>query len=254
MDGDYVASYGKIHASDNPLKNQNFMKNKMTYKNEENESITIEVNDIYKELRICGYDYGPNFRRLRKARIEDSDKIYGDIEWTGNMVTFLDALLQSQALVLPFRELFVPVMIQSVRCDPKKFFEAIEENKRIISAQNIAETNIIENEQVFEIDSYLRISANNLEGEFKILEQGSKFLPEIDKDLQYISIIPFFSDNTLKTIVTHGIEINGLSTASIARKALTQDLELETYQFIANEEDDAVEETSKNEIIEYIKV
>jgi hypothetical protein len=31
-------------------------------------------------------------------------------------------------------------------------------------------------------------------------------------------------------------------------------LELETYQFIANEEDDAVEETSKNEIIEYIKV
>ncbi len=254
MDGDYVVSYGRIHASDNPLRNQNIMKNKKTFKNEENESITIEVNDIYKELRICGFDYGPKFRGLRKARIEDSDKIYGDIEWAGNMVTFLDSLLQSQALALPFRKLFVPVMISSVRCDPRKFFEAIEENKQIISASNIAETNIKKNEQVFEIDPYSTISAKSPEGEFKILEQESKFLPKIDKDVHYSSIMPFFADLSLNMIVTHGIEIIGLSTTTIARKPVTRDLELETYQFIPNDEDDAVKEISKNQIIEYMKV
>jgi hypothetical protein len=55
-------------------------------------------------------------------------------------------------------------------------------------------------------------------------------------------------------IVTHGIEFKGLLAVPITRKAQTQGLELESYQFIPNEENDAIEEIDKKEITEYIQV
>jgi fatty acid synthase len=93
--------------------------------------MTLDSNDIYKELRIRGYDYGPKFRRIQDLRIEDSEKVYGNIEWTGNMIPFMDALLQSQAIALPFRKLFVPVMISSLRCDPKKFSKPLKKENKL---------------------------------------------------------------------------------------------------------------------------
>jgi hypothetical protein len=55
-------------------------------------------------------------------------------------------------------------------------------------------------------------------------------------------------------IVTHGIEINGLLAVPIPKKAATQGLEMESYQFIANEENDAIEQIDKKEITEYMQV
>jgi hypothetical protein len=172
-------------------------------------------------------------------------KVYGNIEWTGNMIPFMDSLLQSQAIALPFRKVFVPIMISSIRCDPKKLFEAIEERKQIIDVAN-SDANVGPNH--IEINN----SVDEKGGEMK----EEKLLEEVleDKNVKYKSFIPFFADVSLKIIVTHGIEINGLLAVPIPRKAVTQELELESYKFIPNEENDAIEEIDKKDITEYIQV
>ncbi|HEY6436041.1 MAG TPA: hypothetical protein VIY47_05590, partial [Ignavibacteriaceae bacterium] len=75
-----------------------------------------------------------------------------------------------------------------------------------------------------------------------------------ENGLIYRSVLPFFTDVSLKMIVTHGIEINGLLAVPIPRKAATQGLQMESYKFISNEENDAIEEIDKKEITEYIQV
>ncbi len=224
--------------------------------------MTLDTNDIYKELRIRGYDYGPKFRRIQDLRIEDSEKVYGNIEWTGNMIPFMDALLQSQAIALPFRKIFVPVMISSLRCDPKKFFEAIEERKQIIKIANKEETDEELTNEVKEVNEQLEISESDADNDEhkialkQVVESEVKMFEGVvgDNDVTYRSVLPFFTDISLKMIVTHGIEINGLLAVPIPRKTLTQGLELESYQFIANEENDAIEQIDKKEITEYIQV
>jgi hypothetical protein len=219
------------------------------------ESITLDTDDIYKELRIRGYDYGPKFRGIKELRIEDSRKIYGDIEWTGNMIPFMDSLIQSQAIALPFRKIFIPVMISSLRCDPKKFFDAIEERKQLIHKENDSGDKILN-----VMDTELDMGISN-ENEYKrelkkAIEEEVRFFDGVvgDIELKYKSILPFFADISLKIIVTHGIEINGLLAVPIPRKAFAQGLELESYQFIPNEENDAIEQIHKKDITEYIQV
>ena len=62
------------------------------------------------------------------------------------------------------------------------------------------------------------------------------------------------ADLNLKLVVTHGIEVKGIIAMPITRKVNKQNLKLESYQFIANEENNAIEEIDRKEILEYIKV
>jgi hypothetical protein len=71
---------------------------------------------------------------------------------------------------------------------------------------------------------------------------------------KFISILPVFADLHLKSIVTRGIELNNLIAAPIPRKLMTQEVKCESYQFIPNEENNAIEEMFKNDIMSYIQV
>ncbi len=174
------------------------------------------------------------------------------------MIPFMDALLQSQAIALPFRKIFVPVMISSLRCDPKMFFEAIEETKQILNeVKTDSETRV--KDVVQEVNTGLDIENTDNEDKTElknVVEKEAAIFEGVvgDIELKYRSILPFFADISLKMIVTHGIEINGLLAVPIPRKTVTQGLELESYKFIANEENDAIEEINKKEITEYIQV
>jgi hypothetical protein len=226
-----------------------------TNNSNDNELITLDSHDVYKEYRIRGYDYGPKFRGIQELRIEDSKKVYGSIEWTGNMIPFMDSLIQSQAIALPFRKIFVPVMISSLRCDPKKFFDAIEERKQMIYEDSKeSQKNLVQevNESGIDIRGE-NIEKNDLkeavEKEVRLFEGL-----DVDSNVKYRSILPVFIDISLNMIVTHGIEIKNVLAVPIPRKGFTQGLELESYQFIPNEENDAIEQIDKKEITEYIQV
>jgi hypothetical protein len=174
------------------------------------------------------------------------------------MITFMDALIQTQAIALPFRRIFVPVMISSLRCDPKKFFEAIDELKQVIYEENESENVSKYVKEVDENLNLINVDEDNDENKkelHEVVEKEIRMFETVgDSNVKYSSSLPFFADVSLKLIVTRGIEVNGLLAVPIPRKPNISDLELESYRFIPNEENDAIEEIDKKELTEYIQV
>ncbi|KAJ8025187.1 Fatty acid synthase [Holothuria leucospilota] len=84
---------------------------------EDNEGVKLEQDDIYKELRLLGYNYGPNFQNIKSSRLDGQEAL---VEWNGNWVTFLDSLLQVTILGKsnPSKSLYLPTRILSLRINP----------------------------------------------------------------------------------------------------------------------------------------
>ncbi|NXU42098.1 FAS synthase, partial [Drymodes brunneopygia] len=71
--------------------------------------------DIYQELHLRGYNYGPTFQGVLECNSEASA---GKVLWNGNWVTFLDTLLHLLILPETGRSLRLPTRIRSVCIDP----------------------------------------------------------------------------------------------------------------------------------------
>ncbi|NWU85061.1 FAS synthase, partial [Onychorhynchus coronatus] len=71
--------------------------------------------DVYQELHLRGYNYGPTFQGVLECNSEASA---GKVLWSGNWVTFLDTLLHVLVLAEPGRSLRLPTRIRSVCIDP----------------------------------------------------------------------------------------------------------------------------------------
>ncbi|GIY66143.1 fatty acid synthase [Caerostris extrusa] len=84
-------------------------------KSDDIKSLPLNQNDIYKELKLRGYDYGPTFQGVSGSDIEGNT---GLLKWTGEWVVFLDTLLQFTILGSPKRALCLPTRIQSIKIDP----------------------------------------------------------------------------------------------------------------------------------------
>ncbi|KAK5608585.1 hypothetical protein CRENBAI_023538 [Crenichthys baileyi] len=78
-------------------------------------NIKLTSHDVYKELRLRGYDYGKAFQGILES---SSDGDSGKLQWTGNWVTFLDTMLQMMVVGIPGRTLRLPTRIRSVYIDP----------------------------------------------------------------------------------------------------------------------------------------
>ncbi|KAI1291794.1 Fatty acid synthase [Halotydeus destructor] len=87
-------------------------------------NLKMSAKDIYKEFRIRGYNHGPSFRLLNEVA---EDGRSAKIKWTGNWVCFAESMLQVAMFNRETRNLFVPVHLQSVRCDPKILRMAVTE-------------------------------------------------------------------------------------------------------------------------------
>ncbi|PKU32508.1 fatty acid synthase [Limosa lapponica baueri] len=71
--------------------------------------------DIYQELHLCGYNYGPTFQGVLEC---NSEATSGKVLWNGNWVTFLDTLLHIIVFSETGRSLRLPTRIRSVYIDP----------------------------------------------------------------------------------------------------------------------------------------
>uniref|UniRef100_A0A8D2NH06 Fatty acid synthase n=1 Tax=Zonotrichia albicollis TaxID=44394 RepID=A0A8D2NH06_ZONAL len=72
-------------------------------------------DDIYQELHLRGYNYGPTFQGVLEC---NSEATAGKVLWNGNWVTFLDTLLHMLILPETGRSLRLPTRIRSVCIDP----------------------------------------------------------------------------------------------------------------------------------------
>ena len=213
----------------------------------------IEMDDIYKDLRIMGYDYGKKFRGLQRMMTNDFETLRGEVQWEGSWVPFMDSLLQTMAAAMPFRKMMVPVMIKQLRCDPKVLYEAVAANKL-----DNKELNTFDEEKT--MDNLMDDETKVFDKDFStILDQntnsGDAVEELVGQDFHiYKSMVPFYIDMNSRMIVAPGIEVEDLMALPIPRKVNVQDLKLESYEFIANEEYNAIEECDKKSLLEYLKV
>ncbi|XP_054160842.1 fatty acid synthase-like [Oppia nitens] len=258
LENDNVCCSGKVsRLTDDGLYAQNLI-----YENDENRELTDEYSlsrdDIYKELRIVGYDYGPAFRRLKRVRTNNFVEILGSCEWNGLFVPFLDSVLQSTAFVLPFRKLMVPVMIKSLKIDPKLFFEAIVKNRLTVDDDDQV-VNKIADKDCQEVAKWKcrpkELDVNEQTAYTDLYEQTDEILKQISERFhKYKSLVSFYFDYDTKLLVTYGIEICDLIVFPITRRSDNQDLVLDSYEFVANEDMDAIEPSLKHTISEYLEV
>ncbi|XP_066991506.2 fatty acid synthase [Anabrus simplex] len=84
---------------------------------------SLAAADIYKDLRLRGYDYGGIFRGITAS---DSRGISGKLQWQENWISFMDTMLQFSILGLNTRELYLPTRLQRAIINPKKHKQMME--------------------------------------------------------------------------------------------------------------------------------
>uniref|UniRef100_A0A673C4U0 Fatty acid synthase n=1 Tax=Sphaeramia orbicularis TaxID=375764 RepID=A0A673C4U0_9TELE len=90
--------------------------------------------DIYKELRLRGYDYGKTFQGILESNHSGDT---GKLQWTGNWVVFLDTMLQMIVVGLSGRSLRLPTRIRSVCVDPVVHLEKVCDYADGVKAVNV---------------------------------------------------------------------------------------------------------------------
>jgi fatty acid synthase, animal type len=116
--GSLVVS-GKISIPENVEKEQLSLK----FTEKETKGLPLNTNDIYKELRLRGYDYGGVFQGIHNANASVNS---GELKWEQNWVSFMDTMLQFSILGKDLRELYLPTRIQKVTIDPQSHFNQLE--------------------------------------------------------------------------------------------------------------------------------
>ncbi|KAG7203853.1 hypothetical protein KM043_017907 [Ampulex compressa] len=118
---------GRIRHMTNPLKDKVLPEVVQQYKDNyeiESQEESMITKDVYKELKLRGYQYSGLFRGIKSASITGTK---GHIEWSDNWVTFLDSMLQLTALSWDSRGLFLPTSIEKLVIDTKQHNTCISE-------------------------------------------------------------------------------------------------------------------------------
>nr|QLI61974.1 fatty acid synthetase 2 [Streltzoviella insularis] len=84
--------------------------------------LPLETDDIYKELRLRGYNYGGIFRGIRAS---DPRGTAGTLAWDDNWISFMDTMLQFGIIGVDTRELYLPTRLQRALIDPAAHLAAV---------------------------------------------------------------------------------------------------------------------------------
>jgi len=104
------------------IENEKIFVNLAKYVDDEEE---MNTKDIYKELKLRGYQYTGVFRGLKSASVTG---LNGHITWTSNWVAFMDNMLQMLILGKNTRSLLVPTRIRKLVIDPKYHIQLIQDD------------------------------------------------------------------------------------------------------------------------------
>ncbi|KAH9507034.1 hypothetical protein DERF_011738 [Dermatophagoides farinae] len=231
----------------------------------------LSTREIYKELRIRGYDYGTKFQGLTEAR---SDGAIGKVKWDGHFISFMDSMLHISLIALPLRALFVPVGFESVRIDPKVLFGEIE---RVKQEKKKTEEEEFHLKREFLYFSDKTKENETLEKDFSNRVEGAINKEEVDQDNQEsradlpiqfyetafmknednkISLIPIIFDGNNRSIATKGLEVKGMIPFPVPRKIDQKGLILEKYSHMPylDKEQSRLNEDKHKELMDYIEM
>ena len=244
LENDNECCRGKVYGSidDSLLLQSQFYENQNRVFDDE---LTLTKDDIYKDLRVRGYDYSEKFQKLRQIRTNNFQDVLGQCEWDGNMITFLDNLLQAQMLVSPFRKLMVPIGVKNMRIDPKVLYETVRHNREEVLIEKTSG-----GLDYMDIDKQVIEESRDKMVEAK-LDQIADILNE--RFAMYKSSVSFHFDANTRILVAPGVEIEQVLAFPIPRK-MPSSLVLDSYEWVANEDNSAINECDKQYINEYLEV
>uniref|UniRef100_T1K1R7 Uncharacterized protein n=1 Tax=Tetranychus urticae TaxID=32264 RepID=T1K1R7_TETUR len=233
-----VVATGKVFAHPNleDVKDS-FSKLSQLEINADNE-VMLGEQDIYKELRVRGYDYGPSFRCLNSA---SSFGLKGTVKWCEptntqlkaasiverthdstfrflkTWITFTDSALQLILLSNQHnRDLYIPTGFESLVCDPTAIMETIN-------------------------------CFNKSHQPNEVQKADSE-----DSNKKTETLCPEFTvthDPITQTLSTNGLWVKGLFASDTNRR--NQSVSLESYDFIPFNETSAVDEMTQKSIERY---
>ncbi|KAH8377960.1 hypothetical protein KR093_008108 [Drosophila rubida] len=90
-------------------------------------AIKLSTKDVYKELRLRGYDYSGLFQGIVDT---DVQAVAGHLSWADNWISFVDTMLQFRILSNNSRELHVPTGIERILIDPTKHLELMKQHQQ----------------------------------------------------------------------------------------------------------------------------
>lgn len=79
------------------------------------EVLPLNTKDIYKELRLRGYEYRDVFQGIVSS---DSYGTVGELRWANEWISFMDTMLQFSILSTSHRMLYLPSRLQYAAIDP----------------------------------------------------------------------------------------------------------------------------------------
>lgn len=80
----------------------------------------LTTEDIYKELRLRGYNYGGIFKGIKGS---DARGTVGQLAWEGNWISYIDTMLQFGIIGVDTRELYLPTRLRRALIDPAALAE-----------------------------------------------------------------------------------------------------------------------------------
>ncbi|KAH1002410.1 hypothetical protein HUJ04_008498 [Dendroctonus ponderosae] len=120
-EGGSVAVTGKISVPEDPFKEALDLPKPSPQT--EQDVLPLSLPDIYKELRLRGYDYGGIFRGIAES---DNRGTSGKLKWENNWISFIDTMLQFSILGQSTRELYLPTRLQRAFINPKEHLRAVQ--------------------------------------------------------------------------------------------------------------------------------
>lgn len=111
-EGSTTVVSGTIRKTSNP--SQEMISPQFLEEVDDEEALTTK--DIYKELKLRGYEYTGLFRAIKTASIKGTS---GRISWKKNWAAFMDNMLQMKLLGIDTRALYVPTAIRKLVIDVK---------------------------------------------------------------------------------------------------------------------------------------
>ncbi|KYN28029.1 Fatty acid synthase [Trachymyrmex cornetzi] len=121
-EGDSIVVTGTVYETLNP--EQEMVPTHLLSENsDEDENMT--ARDVYKELKLRGYQYRGLFRGLKSASISGTQ---GHIIWKSNWESFMDTMLQMIIIGYDTRELCVPTGIKKLVINPMLHLSKLQDN------------------------------------------------------------------------------------------------------------------------------
>ncbi|XP_063530101.1 fatty acid synthase-like [Cydia strobilella] len=114
-EGGEVVATGTARLAADPAAERLSVATLSEYDTEQEDLPSLDSEDIYKELRLRGYNYKGIFRGITSS---DARGTRGFLNWEGNWISFMDTAIQFSLIGIDKRSLYLPTGLQRVVIDP----------------------------------------------------------------------------------------------------------------------------------------